>query len=145
MAKYDTGGHFQEILPVFRPFAIYLYRFFTVLKLNQHLFMEGIDKLYRRGTVLFPGTDQFSVPYSPKRRGIGTKIEGLKKVGLSLSIFAYQKNIFSRGIDLPIRKIPKSGGPQGPKQHGISAALPGRLIKLHGHYDMEKIFLGGWF
>jgi hypothetical protein len=145
MTEHNAGGYLQKFLPVIRPFAVYLYRFPVIFKGNLNLLIEGINEFYRCGTVLFAGTDQFSVPYPPKRRSIGTKVEGLKKIRLTLPVLTHQKNIFSRGIYLPIRKIPKGGGPQGSKKHGISGDLTRRLIELHRHHDMKEVSFGRGF
>jgi hypothetical protein len=118
MAKDNGRGYRKKFLPVFKALSVQGDIFFPVLKGYAHSRIERSIKRHRSGAIPFPVSDQIFVPDSPERRSVRTEIKGFKKIGLSLAVFAYKKNVLSPYINFRINKIAERYGPEKGKAHG---------------------------
>jgi hypothetical protein len=117
MAEDNGGTYLQQILPVFGPFSINKNKFPAPFVLYQDAIVDTSGKGDGSGTVLFSQPDQIGIPSVSEGGGVGTKVQGLKKIRLSLAVFPDKKDIFSPGIYLSIRQVTKRRGPKGAYGH----------------------------
>jgi hypothetical protein len=120
MAEYNTRCNLEQFFPVVKALSVYIDGFLSTFILYPKPAVQGPFKTGGNPAALSADTYQFTVPNAPKRRSVGTKIQGFKEISLSLAVFPNEENVFSPGFNLSIPKISEGDGPQSRENHEIS-------------------------